>query len=717
MILRELVTRLGFELNESQYTKADKGFERLKDKAGVTEAQVVKLRQRAEQLEAGLGVLGVQGKRAAGELAKLQLDAARAAAKFGASSTEARKLGEKAELAAARLQQLQVRTRRMSSELEVMRQKADAAERSLQELGNNQAPGHVPGAMPGQRPPKPKGGAADTGILGSLGGLRGFVATLAGGAAVRGALGLVEMASDARETSNLLEVTFGAGGKQNVDNWATSTADSIGRSQHQLRDYAGNFGAFLKGSVSDEDQLQSLSQQFSERVIDLASFRNLREEDAMEKLRAGLAGETEPLRAIGVDVSVGALEEYAKAQGKSYKDMSKQQQMLLRTRLILDRTSDAEGDAVKTADEYANATRGMSAAMTDLGAALGERMRPLFGSIVRFVRDATRAFMKWQQGSNILESTLLALGAAAAVAGGMLIAPFLPAIGTFLLIAAAIAAAALVMDDLHQLFTGGKSIIGEYIDELFGMGTTDTIVRSAYTALQGLKDLWYATTAMVVGFVEADHWAALQGYFDSLTQWAGAFVDELFGVGAAEAMVRGVSAAVQVLTDAWQVLQAVFSRFVNLPLWDTLAGYVQAIIAPLGEFLSKSRGAKLWQTASSALDSWFESDAATQNLHAGQVNMEEVNREWNRRERERSRGPDAVGPTQTASATAAEFRMSPPELTVGAGGAVVNNVTVEGPTVNVHGSEPALRTAARRLGDAAAEQRRRLGAAVVQTAG
>ncbi len=82
-------------------------------------------------------------------------------------------------------------------------------------------------------------------------------------------------------------------------------------------------GAMLKSSQVADDMVQQMSTNITALAGDMASFYNLDSDTAFEKIRSGLSGETEPLKQLGINMSVANLEAYRMAQGIqiAYSDM------------------------------------------------------------------------------------------------------------------------------------------------------------------------------------------------------------------------------------------------------------------------------------------------------------------------------------------------------------------------------------------------------------
>jgi Glu-tRNA(Gln) amidotransferase subunit E-like FAD-binding protein len=112
---------------------------------------------------------------------------------------------------------------------------------------------------------------------------------------------------------------------------------------------------------------------------DMSSFYNLDNETAWEKIRSGISGETEPLKELGINMSVANLEAYAMAHGinKAYKEMSQAEQTTLRYNYLISVTKDAQGDFARTlGSSFANQLRVAKMNIESLGVSIGSIFLP-----------------------------------------------------------------------------------------------------------------------------------------------------------------------------------------------------------------------------------------------------------------------------------------------------------------------------------------------------
>jgi phage-related protein len=168
----------------------------------------------------------------------------------------------------------------------------------------------------------------------------------------------IEMASNLNEVQNVVDVVFGESSQQ-VNNFAKSALTSYGLSELSAKKYTSTMGAMLKSMGLTGTQVVGLSESVAGLAGDMASFYNLETDEAFSKIRSGISGETEPLKQLGINMSVANMQAFALSQGikKSYESMSQSEQALLRYNYLLSVTKDAQGDFSRTSSSWANQVR------------------------------------------------------------------------------------------------------------------------------------------------------------------------------------------------------------------------------------------------------------------------------------------------------------------------------------------------------------------------
>lgn len=211
----------------------------------------------------------------------------------------------------------------------------------------------------------------------------GFRTLVTAGAAAVGALGAagvasVKLASDLTEVQNVVDVTFGKNA-DTINKWAKNAATSFGISELQAKKFNGTMGAMLKSMGLSDDAVLDMSTSMTGLAGDFASFYNLPIEEAFQKIRSGISGETEPLKELGINMSVANLEAYALSQGidKSYDSMTQAEQAALRYNYLMSVSADAQGDFARTNDSLANQLRIAQLEVQNLGGAIGMSLLPM----------------------------------------------------------------------------------------------------------------------------------------------------------------------------------------------------------------------------------------------------------------------------------------------------------------------------------------------------
>jgi len=188
----------------------------------------------------------------------------------------------------------------------------------------------------------------------------------------------ISTASRLQEVQNVVDVTFGESASS-INAWAKAAKDAYGMGELKAKQYTSTIGAMFKSMGMAESATLEMSKGIGGLTGDMASFYNLDYDTAFEKLRAGISGETEPLKQLGINMSVANLEAFALSNGikKSYEKMSQAEQVTLRYNYLMQVTADAQGDFARTSDGYANQQRILATTQEELAATIGEILLPV----------------------------------------------------------------------------------------------------------------------------------------------------------------------------------------------------------------------------------------------------------------------------------------------------------------------------------------------------
>lgn len=191
--------------------------------------------------------------------------------------------------------------------------------------------------------------------------------------------------SDITELENVVDVAFGNLGKNFTDlsgkiyEFAQDSQEQYGISEIAARRYTGTLMSMFNSSGFDaSDKMHKEAAQMSLDLTklsgDLASFYNISNDEAFQKIQSGMAGMTRPLRDLGINMSVANLNAYAMSQGiaQSYNEMSQADQQLLRYSYLMSVTSAQQGDFARTSNTYANQLRILKLNFQQLAATIGQ---------------------------------------------------------------------------------------------------------------------------------------------------------------------------------------------------------------------------------------------------------------------------------------------------------------------------------------------------------
>jgi len=193
----------------------------------------------------------------------------------------------------------------------------------------------------------------------------------------------VKAASDLEESAQAAEVTFKSAFAA-VDDFANGAAGAFNLSRRAAFEYTAQLGGIFNASGLTASASAEMSVQATKLAADLASFKNLEIDVALQKIRAGLVGEVEPLRTVGVLLSAAAVEAKAMELGLAdvNGELSEGAKVQARMTLIMGQLSDAQGDVARASESVANQSREMQKNMEDLRAEIGEKLLPVTAQLL-----------------------------------------------------------------------------------------------------------------------------------------------------------------------------------------------------------------------------------------------------------------------------------------------------------------------------------------------
>ena len=187
------------------------------------------------------------------------------------------------------------------------------------------------------------------------------------------------------EDLNLFTVSLGEYA-DSAKEYAEKVSELVGIDTADWLRNQGVFNTIIKGFGVTSDKAIIMSKNLTQLGYDISSFYNISTEDAFTKLQSGIAGELEPLRRLGYDLSVARLKQEAYNLGitKSVSAMTQAEKSQLRYYAIMTQVTDAQGDMVRTLNAPANQLRILQAQVTQVARALGNIFIPALNAVLPY---------------------------------------------------------------------------------------------------------------------------------------------------------------------------------------------------------------------------------------------------------------------------------------------------------------------------------------------
>lgn len=203
----------------------------------------------------------------------------------------------------------------------------------------------------------------------------------------------IKMATDAIESENLFEVSM-KGMADSARKWSEKLRNELGLNSYEVRENVATFQTMFRSLGIGEKSAYDMSTALTELAYDMASFRNLKPEDAFLKLQAAITGEVEPLKRLGVVVNETAIKHWALTNGliKQNEQMTEQQKVWARFNVIMERTTDMQGDLKRTLDSTANKVRILKSRTTELTIDMGLKLLPTFEKFIKKAEEGVDWF-------------------------------------------------------------------------------------------------------------------------------------------------------------------------------------------------------------------------------------------------------------------------------------------------------------------------------------
>jgi phage-related minor tail protein len=312
-----------------------------------------------------------------------------------------------------------------------------------------------------------------------------------------------KMAMDAVESENLFEVSMGsmAGAARS---WSEDLSNSLGMNEYGVRQNVATFNAMITSMGLTADESLGMSEGLTKLSYDMASFYNLKPEEAFEKLKSGIAGEAEPLKALGILVNDNTIKTYAYSHGiaKQGAALTESQKVQARYGAILQATEKAQGDLGRTMDSPTNKLRILKEQAAELAISFGQALIPILEKLIAFVKPIVEWFSNLSKGQQAL-IVKVALFAAAIGPMLMVVGKIISVVSTLAGIFSAISGAVAAAGGALAILTGPIGIAVLVIGGLIAAGVAlfknwDKVKEMAKTVWEVIS----STVSSAVNFIK-----------------------------------------------------------------------------------------------------------------------------------------------------------------------------------------------------------------------
>lgn len=203
---------------------------------------------------------------------------------------------------------------------------------------------------------------------------------------------LINLSSDIEEMQGKSKVVFGKF-RDGVVKELTLFGDAVGRSSFELEGMASKVQDTFVPMGFARGEAAKLSVELTKLAVDTASFNNASDTDTINAFQSALVGNHETVRRFGVVITEATLNQELFAMGieGGNKAATNAQKVQARLNLITEGVTDAHGDAARTAGSFANQTKALFAALTELAAGIMENVLPAATKIVFALTESAKA--------------------------------------------------------------------------------------------------------------------------------------------------------------------------------------------------------------------------------------------------------------------------------------------------------------------------------------
>ena len=196
-------------------------------------------------------------------------------------------------------------------------------------------------------------------------------------------LGFAKLASDANEVQSRFNHIF-EGMEQEANQWANTFANSFGQVRSEVQGWVAGLQDTFEPMGVATSMAWDMSKALTQLSVDWGSFYNTETGNAMRDIQSAMVGQHETVRKYGIIITETRLKQEAIKQGwmEEGEELTELQKIQARYNLILEGSKKAQGDYLRTQDQFANQLRETRNLAKSIGEEFGQSAVPAFQSLL-----------------------------------------------------------------------------------------------------------------------------------------------------------------------------------------------------------------------------------------------------------------------------------------------------------------------------------------------
>ena len=202
----------------------------------------------------------------------------------------------------------------------------------------------------------------------------------------------IELSNSYIKTLNKFNVVMGDYAQSEYD-YAMRVNEVMGIDPAEWLDVESTFMTLGTGFGIAADRASVMSRQLTQLSYDIASFNNIDISDSIQRVQSAFAGELEPVRRLGYDLSQTRLQMYATELGidSLVSSMTQAEKAQLRYYALMNQVVEAQHDMAITLNAPSNQLRILHSYLNQASRALGNVFIPLLNKVIPYAIAGARA--------------------------------------------------------------------------------------------------------------------------------------------------------------------------------------------------------------------------------------------------------------------------------------------------------------------------------------